>query len=86
MGYLVGALDRLGDAVSRVTIADEGERNEPGVRHAVFVVRTRDPGSLAQLGESLSDLPEVRSVRLRAAPDGPARAELTDVSQIGVRE
>jgi hypothetical protein len=82
MGYLVEALDRLGDDVSRVTIADEGERSKPGVRHAVFLLRTRDPRGLAELSESLSDLPEVRSVRLHTA----ATAELADVSPNGGRE
>jgi len=61
------AVQRDGSAVVGVSVEDEGDRAQAGLRRAVVRTRTNDEPTLERAIDGLADLPEVRSARVQFA-------------------
>ena len=64
LSYLISAIDDAGAEITGLSIKDDGDRGNPGIRHTALHVRAPSRMKLAAVTDGVTELPEVRSVRV----------------------
>jgi putative Mg2+ transporter-C (MgtC) family protein len=64
LSYLISEIEDAGGEITGLSITDDGDRGRPGIRHTSLQVRAPSRTKLAAVTDGVTELPEVRSVRV----------------------